>query len=76
MCTSKFELIQRVDTDNVSVCLSVSGNEMNKNFNDHFNTLIGEVGNQLYDSFGLIIHRIFSHAATTVAYRDIFNDTE
>ena len=65
-----------MDSDNVSVFPSVSGNEMNKYINDNYHTLMGEVGQQLYESFGLIIHRIFSHAATIVPYRDIFNDTE
>ena len=56
--------------------LSVSGNEMNNDINENFHTLMGEIGKQLFDPYGLIIHRIFSHAATTVPYRDIFNDTE
>ena len=49
---------------------------MNKYLNDNFHAMWGEVGKIVNDSLGLIIHRIFSHAATTVAYRDIFNDTE
>jgi len=49
---------------------------MNKYVNENFHTMLGEIGQQLNDSLGLIIHKIFSHAATTVPYRDIFNDTE
>jgi len=60
----------------LSVCLSVSGNEMNKNINDNYHTVMGEIGKKFYDSLGLTIHRIFSHAATIVPYSDIFNDTE
>ena len=72
----KIRLHQRVDNDKVSVCLSVSGKEMNKYVNENFPTMLIEFRKQLFDTYGLIIHRIFSHAATTVPYRDIFNDTE
>ena len=67
---------QLVYTENLSVCLSLSGNEMKIDMNQNFHTMMGEIGKQLFDSYGLIIHRIFSHAATIVPYRDIFNDTE
>ena len=65
-----------MDTDNVSVCLSVSGNAFHKHVNENLETLMSEVGREVFDALGLVIHRIFSNAATTVAYKDIFNDTE
>jgi hypothetical protein len=37
---------------------------------------MSEVGQKLFNALGLIIHSIFSQAATTVPYKDIFNDTE
>jgi hypothetical protein len=44
--------------------------------NDNIDTLVRYVGPTAFDAFGQIIHRIFSQAATTVPYKDIFNDTE
>jgi len=66
-----------VDTDNISVCLSVvSETAFHKHCNDNFDVLLKEVGQQVFDELGLIIHKIFSNAATKVPYKDIFNDTE
>jgi hypothetical protein len=44
--------------------------------NDNVGALVKEVGPQVFDALGQIIHRIFSQAATTVPYNDIFNGTE
>jgi hypothetical protein len=65
---------QRVDTDNV--CLSVSGNADNKHVNDNWCATLNQTGPKSYQILGQIIHRIFSQAATTVPYKDIFNDRE
>jgi hypothetical protein len=56
--------------------LFVPGNHFHKHLHDNLIGIKSEVGQELFDSFGLGIHRILSHAATTVAYKDIFNDTE
>jgi hypothetical protein len=58
------------------VYLYVSGNEANKYLNDNMDTVLSDVGPHVFDSLGLIIHKIFSQAATTVLYKDIFNDIE
>jgi hypothetical protein len=56
--------------------VSVSGNKMNKFINEKWRTIIIQHGPVVFEALGSIIHRIFSHAATTVPYKDIFNDTE
>jgi hypothetical protein len=61
---------------NVSVCLSVSGDEMNRYINDNWDAVMYQVGRDVYDAFGLVIHKIFKESAKTVPYKDIFNDTE
>jgi hypothetical protein len=37
---------------------------------------MSDVAPQVFDALGLVVHRIFSHAATTVLYRDLFDDIE
>jgi hypothetical protein len=63
-------------TDIMYVCLSVSGDEMNKFINDNWRQVLDQTGPKAYESLGFIIHKIFREAATTVAYRDVFDDTE
>jgi hypothetical protein len=58
------------------VYLYVSGNEANKYINENIDKLAIELGPKTFSFFGLIIHKIFREAATTVPYKDIFNETE
>jgi hypothetical protein len=49
---------------------------MNKYMNDNWQTMVDQFGPKGFESIGLIIHRIFSHATTTVPYKELFDDTE
>jgi len=72
--TSKFDLTNMWKLI-IYLCV-VSGNAFNKHASESFEALLREVGQELFDELGLIIHKIFSNAATVVPYKDIFNDTE
>jgi hypothetical protein len=49
---------------------------MNKFINANWRAVLKEIGQPAYDALGLHIHRVFSEAAKTVPYKDIFDDTE
>ena len=49
---------------------------MNKHINENLGTVLRDTGPKSFETLGLILHKIFSHAATTVPYNYIFNDTE
>jgi hypothetical protein len=49
---------------------------MNKFINENWRDIIIQHGPVAFDALGSIIHRIFSHVATTVPFKDIFNDIE
>jgi hypothetical protein len=49
---------------------------MNKYLNDNWRSKIEHFRPEGFKSIGLLLHNIFSHAATTVPYKDLFNDTE
>ena len=49
---------------------------MNKYINDNWRAVVAVHGPKALESLGLILHGIFSHAATTVPYKELFNDTD
>jgi hypothetical protein len=57
-------------TYNAFICVSES--EANKFINDNLETVLSDFGPYVFDALGMVIHKIFSHAATTVKYKDIF----
>ena len=49
---------------------------MNNYINENLGNVLRDIGPKSFDTLGLVIHSIFSHAATTVPYKELFNDTE
>jgi hypothetical protein len=49
---------------------------MNSFINTNWRAVLKQVDRPAYDALGLSVHRIFSEAARTVPYKDIFDDSE
>jgi hypothetical protein len=54
----------------------VSGYITNTFINTNWRAVLKQMGQPMYDALALKIHRIFSEAAKTVPYKDIFDDPE
>jgi hypothetical protein len=49
---------------------------MNNFINENWRLIMKEAGQLLYDAMGNVLNAIFSEAAKTVPYDDIFDDVE
>jgi hypothetical protein len=49
---------------------------MNSFVNANWRAVLKQVERPTFDALGLSVHRIFSEAARTVPYKDIFDDLE
>lgn len=58
------------------LCLSVSGDNMNKFLNENWRDVLKVIGQPTYEALGLIAHTIATEAAKTVPFKDVFLDLE
>ena len=56
----------------LSVCLVVTGDEMNKFINENFQLVLEDVGPEIYKALGLIVHQIVTRLTEKVPYDELF----
>jgi hypothetical protein len=69
-------LTARLRAHSLMTCLCVSGDIMNRFLNANWRAVMKQIGRSIYDALGLSINEIFSDAAKTVPYQDIFDGVE